>query len=123
VWEHLARRHLWKVFLWVLGTMLAIHVISARWDIEAFTSRHVAWVLPVAVLVGIIPESGPHLVFVLMFARGLVPFSVLLASSISQDGHGMLPLLSVSVRDFLWVKAFKVAAALAVGYAVWWAGY
>ncbi|MCK4348834.1 MAG: hypothetical protein KAW47_09485, partial [Thermoplasmatales archaeon] len=52
------------------------------------------WVLLIASLIAIIPEFGPHLVFVTMFAKGLIPFSVLLASSIVQDGHGMLPLLS-----------------------------
>ncbi|MDD5557437.1 MAG: putative manganese transporter [bacterium] len=123
LWEHLAKEHLWRIFLWVLGTMLAIHFLSERWDLEAFIGARTAWVLPVAVLLGFIPESGPHLVFVLMYARGLVPFSVLLASSISQDGHGMLPLLSASVRDFVWVKAAKVAAALLVGFIALAAGF
>jgi len=80
-------------------------------------------VLILSVLIGIIPESGPHLVFVMLFAEGLIPFSILLASSISQDGHGVLPLLSYSVRDTLLVKLFNVAAALLIGgaaYAVGW---
>lgn len=122
IWEHLAKRHLWKIFLWVLGTMLVIHYMTERWDLERLVSEHAALMLPVAVLVGLIPESGPHLVFVVMFSKGLIPFSVLLASCISQDGHGMLPLLSVSVRDFFWVKAAKVCAALIVGYLAYWAG-
>jgi hypothetical protein len=122
IWQHLVKEHLWKIFLWVFGAMLAVHLLSERLELENFVSGHTAWVLPVAVLVGIIPESGPHLVFVIMFSRGLVPFSVLLASCISQDGHGMLPLLSVSVKDFFMVKIFKIAAALAVGYLAYWAG-
>ncbi len=122
LWKHLAKRHLWKIFLWVLGAMLVVHYLSERWDLEQFVSHHKAWVLPIAVLVGIIPESGPHLVFVIMYSQGVLPFSILLASCISQDGHGMLPLLSVSVKDFAWVKAFKVFMALIVGYLAYWAG-
>ena len=57
--------------------------------------------LMLAVLIGIIPESGPHLVFVSLFTKGAIPFSILPASSIVQDGHGMLPLLVVSKRSLI----------------------
>jgi hypothetical protein len=73
------------------------------------------WVFLFAGLLGVIPESGPHMIFVMMFASGLVPFSVLFVSSFVQDGHGMLPLLSVSLRDSLRVKAFNLVFGLAVG--------
>ncbi|MCK5464949.1 MAG: hypothetical protein KAI95_18110, partial [Bacteroidales bacterium] len=69
----------------------------------------------IAVLIGIIPESGPHLVFVTLFAEGLIPFSILLASSISQDGHGSLPLLAESKRGFLSVKSVNMMVALLAG--------
>jgi hypothetical protein len=72
-------------------------------------------VLIIAVLVGIIPESGPHLIFVTLFAQGSIPFSILLASSIVQDGHGMLPLLAVSKKAFIWVKLINLIAGLIVG--------
>ena len=72
-------------------------------------------VLVIACLVGVIPESGPHLVFVTLFAQGLIPLSVLLANSIVQDGHGMLPLLAHSRRAFLVVKAINILIAMLVG--------
>ena len=72
-------------------------------------------VLTIAVLIGIIPESGPHLVFVTLFAQGSLPFSILLASSIVQDGHGTLPLLAVSKRGFIILKIINVAAGFAIG--------
>ena len=50
-----------------------------------------------------------------MFAKGLIPFSVLLTSSFIQDGHGMLPLLSYSVKDSVLIKLFNIAFGLAVG--------
>jgi hypothetical protein len=65
----------------------------------------------VAAVVGVIPESGPHLVFVALFASGVLPFSVLLASSAVQDGQGMLPLLAEPRVDLLRVKAISVVPA------------
>jgi len=69
----------------------------------------------ICALVGLIPESGPHMVFVLMFANGIVPFSILLTSSIVQDGHGMLPLFSYSVKDALMIKIFNAVVAIIIG--------
>jgi len=74
------------------------------------------WVLLIASFVAIIPESGPHLIFVTMFAKGLIPFSVLLASSIVQDGHGMLPLLSYTIKDSLLIKLFNFLIGLGIGF-------
>ena len=72
-----------------------------------------------AALIGIIPESGPHLLFVTLFATGVAPFSVLLASSISQDGHAGLPLLAESKGGFLKAKLLNVAIALACGFVLY----
>jgi hypothetical protein len=66
-------------------------------------------------LIGVIPESGPHLVFVMMYAQDLIPFSVLFTTSFVQDGHGMLPLLSYSIKDSVLIKALNLAFGLAVG--------
>ena len=84
-------------------------------DVQAFISANMFVVLLVAVLIGIIPESGPHLIFVTLFAQGSIPFSILLASSISQDGHGMLPMLAESKRSFLAVKIVNMIYAFIVG--------
>lgn len=116
IWKHIAKRHLWKIFLWTFGALLTIDIALKFWDINAFVKTHMVWVLLVASLIAIIPESGPHLVFVMMFANGLIPFSVLLTSSIVQDGHGMLPLLSYSIKDFLWIKLFNLFIGLATGF-------
>lgn len=93
------------------------------WNLEAFVKAYVFWILLIAGLVGIIPESGSHLLFVTMFAQGLIPFSVLLASSIVQDGHRMLPLLSYSIKDSLLIKVFNLAIGLRIGFVLLWIGY
>jgi len=51
----------------------------------------------------------------MMYAQGLVPFSVLLTTSFVQDGHGMLPLLSYSLKDSVLIKVFNLVFGLLVG--------
>jgi len=115
LWDHIVVQHVPRIFFWTFGTLLAIFILKNNFDIEAWLSNNMMWVFIIAVLVGIIPESGPHLVFVTLFAQGSIPFSVLLASSISQDGHGMLPLIAESKLSFLTVKCINVFVALLIG--------
>ncbi len=115
LWKHVARAHVPKIFLWTLGTLLVMHVLSEHLLLEE-SIRNGKWlILAIACLVGLIPESGPHLVFLTLYARGSIPFSILLASSIVQDGHGMLPMLAHSRRAFLGIKAVNLAAGALCG--------
>ncbi len=123
VWSHLVRKHLWRVFLWTLGAMLLVDIGLKAWDIETLVRSHVGWILFLSAFIGLIPQSGPHLVFVVLFSKGLVPFSVLFTSSIVQDGHGMLPLLGYSVRDAVMVKAFNLVLGLSTGTILFLLGY
>lgn len=125
LWEHIAKRHLPRIFFWTLGAMIVLYLISHRLDVDL---REMAggrpWLfLVLACLVGIIPESGPHLIFVTLFAQGAIPFSVLLANSIVQDGHGMLPMLAYSRRNFVLVKAINLLAGFLLGAAAYLAGF
>jgi len=115
IWDHIIKVHIPRVFLWTFGTLFAIHFLMNYIDIQAWLSNNMLVVLFVAILIGIIPESGPHLIFVTLFFQGAIPFSVLLASSISQDGHGSLPLLAESKRGFLAVKLVNIVYALIFG--------
>ena len=119
LWRHVARRHLPGIFLWTLGALVAMYLLFERshLDVASAVERGKWIVLALACLIGLIPESGPHLVFVTLFARGAIPFSILLASSIVQDGHGMLPMLAQSRRTFIVIKAINFVVGLAVGAA------
>jgi len=115
VWGHIIRKHLPRIFLWTLGALFVISVASQYIDISSFVKDNKYLMLVAACLIGIIPESGPHLIFVTLFADGALPFSILLASSIVQDGHGMLPLLAFSRKDFFSVKAVNVVVGFIIG--------
>jgi len=117
LWEHVLKRHLLRVFLWTFGVLLIMHYLKGYMDVEAWIHANLLLVLIIAVLIGIIPESGPHLVFVTLFAEGSLPFAILLANSVVQDGHGTLPLLAVSRRAFVWLKLVNIAFGLVLGVA------
>jgi len=95
--------------------LLILHFVNQYLDIEKIIGDNVYVVLLIAVLVGVIPESGPHLFFVILFASGNLPLSILLANSIVQDGHGSLPLLAETRKGFLIIKGINIAVGLIVG--------
>ena len=123
MWEHIIRKHFLSIFLWTFGALIVIQIGLHYFDIEALISNNIPWMILLAVLIGIIPESGPHLLFVTLFATGVVPFSVLLASSISQDGHASLPLLAESKRSFAKAKIVNALAAAVAGYFCYFVGF
>jgi hypothetical protein len=123
IFHHIIKKHIWKVALWTLGALLVVEIGFEYLHIEKITSEYKLVLLFFAALIGLIPESGPHLIFVTLFARGLVPFSILLTSSVVQDGHGMLPLLSYSVKDSVKIKAFNFVFGIILGLVLFGLGY
>lgn len=115
IWKHIIQQHLWKTALWTFGALLVVEVGLQFWNLDMLSTKYTLLVLFLSALIGIIPESGPHLLFVTLYANGLIPFSVLLTSCIVQDGHSMLPMLSYSVRDSVLIKGFNVVFGLVVG--------
>ncbi|MEN8191683.1 MAG: putative manganese transporter [Bacteroidota bacterium] len=115
LWKHVLKKHLLRIFIWTFGTLLAIHYLQTLLDVEAWIQTNIWIVLVIAVLIGMIPESGPHLIFVTLFAAGSMPFAILMASSIVQDGHGAIPLLAVSKKNFVYLKIVNAIAGLIVG--------
>jgi len=115
LWEHVVKKHLPRIFLWTFGALLVMKLLVDHLDAQAWIHDNTVWVMLMAALIGIIPESGPHLIFVTMYAAGALPFGILLASSIVQDGHGMLPMLAISRRGFLLVKGINIIVGLLAG--------
>lgn len=123
LWEHVIKKHLVRIFVWTLSALIVIHLLVDVLHLDALIHNAQWIVLIVAGIVGIIPESGPHLLFVMMFSKGVVPLSVLVTSSIVQDGHAMLPLLAQSRKDFLLIKLINLIVGLTVGAIIMIAGY
>lgn len=115
LWDHIVKKHLPIIFAWTFGVLLVLGIGLQYVDISRWISDNTILMILLATLIGIIPESGPHLIFVTLFAAGVIPFPVLLASSISQDGHASIPLLAESKKSFFWAKIINCFVALAAG--------
>jgi len=115
LWEHIGKAHVPRIFLWTFGALLLLHIIVEYMDLGEWISANHLTIMVIACLIGLIPESGPHMIFVTLFAEGTIPFSILLASSVVQDGHGMLPLLAESKRGFVFIKIINFVVGLFVG--------
>ena len=123
LWGHIIKKHLPRIFLWTLGVLTILHVGEHFFDIDHWVRGNHLYILLIAILIGLIPESGPHIVFITLFASGAIPFSILLTNSIVQEGHAGLPLLAESKRGFLWMKAISVIVGLTVGLLGYFIGF
>jgi hypothetical protein len=69
----------------------------------------------VGAALGLIPGCGPQILFISLYARGLLPFAALLANAISQDGDALFPLLVMDRRSALWATLVTSIPALVFG--------
>ncbi len=115
LWEHIVKKHLWRVFLWTFVAFLIVNQVESHLGWREFVESHLGIVFVLAVLIGLIPESGPHMVFVTFYAQGLIPLPVLFVNSMLQEGHALLPLLAFSPRDAVIAKLFKLIPAGILG--------
>ena len=116
LWNHIVRKHLPVIFAWTFGVLLVLGIALQHFDITHWISDNTVLMILLATAVGIIPESGPHMIFVTLYAAGVVPMPVLLASCISQDGHASLPLIAESKKSFAYAKLINCIIALVVGF-------
>jgi hypothetical protein len=122
LWNHIVKVHVPRVFLWTFGALLLMHILLDYLELGTWIEANYLTVMVIACLIGIIPESGPHMIFVTLYAEGAIPFGVLLASSIVQDGHGMLPLLAEAKRSFVFCKTVNFTVGLLAGLVCYAAG-
>lgn len=123
LWQHIIKKHFLKLFLWTLAAITALHFLNDFINVKDWVKDNIYIIMFVAVIIGLIPESGPHVIFISMFVGGVIPISVLIANSIVQDGHGAIPLLAESPKSFIIAKALNAVIGLAVGYSMLLIGF
>ena len=52
-----------------------------------------------------IPGCNAQIIFVSLYIRDLVPFSALLANTISQDGDALFPLIAIDKKASVWLQS------------------
>lgn len=119
IWKHIILKHFVKIIIWITLTLVVLNCLFQFIDINNWIEDNYFIMLLIAVTVGIIPQSGPHLIFISLFVQGVIPFPILLANSIVQDGHAGLPLLAENKKAFFLKKAIAVVLALLIGTIFW----
>ncbi|MDR2835685.1 MAG: arsenic efflux protein [Bacteroidales bacterium] len=123
LWQHLIKKHFLKIFLWIFITLIAINIIFMFGNFNEWISNNYFIMLLIAILIGIIPQSGPNLIFISLFVGGTIPFSILLANSVVQDGHGGLPLLAESKKSFFIKKGISIGIVFVIGILAYFCGF
>ena len=84
VYGHIIKEHIPRLFLWIFVTLTLIEFLIKNFDFASIIQGlPVSVLILFAALIGIIPESGPHMIFLVLYSKGLIPFSVLLVSTLS----------------------------------------
>jgi hypothetical protein len=124
VYGHIIKKHIWQIFLWIFFAIYVINLVGGMINIETvFNSANLVYVLLIAALLGVLPISGPNIFLLVLFSKGLIPFSILLANSIIQDGHGLLPIMGFSMDDAVRIKLFNFIFGLLIGGALLFFGF
>ncbi len=123
LWEHIIHKHFLRIFLWTFGALIGIEILVHYVDFLPWLEKNKLIVMVLAILIGIIPESGPHLVFVTLYFSGALPLSILMTSSIVQDGHSSLPLLAESKKSFMLIKGMKIVLGIITGLTGYYMGW
>ena len=122
LWGHIIKRHLLKIFLWTLGALLCIAIGLHYLQLDEWMGQNGYLILLFAALIGLIPESGPHLIFIALYTSGAAPFSVLFTNFFIQEGHTSLPLFAESKGAFVKAKVIKLCVGLTLGSLLYFCG-
>lgn len=123
IWKHVFMKHIPKIFLWLLFSLLVISFLDEYINLSNLIFKHQVATMFIAALVGLLPISGPNLLFMTLYLQGSIPFSILLANSIIQDGHGLLPIIGYSIEDALKIKVFNIILGLIIGFILLFIGF
>jgi len=115
LWRHVAVEHVPRIFAWTLGAMVVLHYAMGHLHMDNLEGGGKWAMLALACVTGLIPQSGPHMVFVMLFADGAIPMGVFVASCIVQEGHGLLPMLAHSRHVFVMIKILKFVLGFLIG--------
>lgn len=110
------------VVVWVTLAYFVFYAFEAWSGVDL--TQMVRAVGPLAVIggavIGLIPGCGPQIVVTTLFVQGMLPFGVLLANVLSQDGDALFPLLSLHKKSALAATLVTTVPAIIVGLAFYY---
>ncbi len=110
------------VVWWVFVAYLAYNVFMdvSRVDVGALVAAAGVWPVLLGTALGLIPGCGPQVLLVTLYTQGVVPFSVVLANAISQDGDALFPLIALEPRSALKASVVTTVPAIVIGLAAFY---
>lgn len=108
------------VFIAYSAYMLFMHFTQI--DLGTVVAQGGFWPVVATACVGLIPGCGPQIVIVTLYTQGIIPFSALVAHTISQDGDALFPILAMNPRAAVWLTITTTIPALIAGAFFYLAG-
>ncbi len=107
------------IIMWIFIALLcyefAVEFMGGEEVVESFMRQTGYWAVLVALLVGLIPGCGPHIILATLYVNGLLPFSALIANAICNDGDALFPLLAMDRKASIWATVYSFVPAFIVG--------
>lgn len=110
-------------WVFVAYALYSLFMHFTQLDLAAIVAQ--TGILPVLITacVGLIPGCGPQILVVTLYTKGVIPFSALVAHTLSQDGDALFPILAMNPRAALWLTITTTIPAAVVGVLFYAVGY
>ena len=118
IWNHILKKHLAVVLLWTLAALIICGIIINYMHTATLISKYSNYMpllILIAAAIGLIPQSGPHIIFILLYLQGSLPLCVLITNAITQQGHVSLPLLAESKKNWILTKGLCALMGISAG--------
>jgi len=109
-------------WVFIAYSVYALFMHFSQLDLAAIVAQ--AGVLPIfaTACIGLIPGCGPQIVTVTLYTKSVIPFSALVAHTLSQDGDALLPILAMNPRAAIWLTVTTTVPAVVIGILFYLAG-
>ena len=109
-------------WVFVAYSLYAILMHVTHLDLQALVEHSGVWPVIACACIGLIPGCGPQIVTVTLYTQGIIPFSALVAHTISQDGDALFPMIAMHPRAALLATITTTVPAILLGVLLYWAG-
>jgi hypothetical protein len=110
------------VTVWVITAYLIYEysMLIFSFDIGAIAAAAGIWAPVAGAGLGLVPGCGPQIIFATLYADSQIPFSALVANTISQDGDALFPLMAIDMKAAIIASLYTTIPALIVGFLVYY---
>ncbi|MCF7854754.1 MAG: putative manganese transporter, partial [Candidatus Pacebacteria bacterium] len=102
-------------WVFVAYALYSLFMHFTQLDLAAMVTQ--AGILPVFITacIGLVPGCGPQIVVVTLYTKGVIPFSAVVAHTLSQDGDALFPILAMNPRAAVWLTVTTTVPAVVIG--------